>query len=342
MYMKKKPSKSKKSIFPLFLLIGVISVGLSVAVFQMGQPQDPRTRAQTMPSPPDQSMFDPMAPPTNCPNTAAELQNSANEQALFDAINAYRQEKNLRAIMATPQLKKSAKWYSKDLSMNNVQMPNGTDSFNRPLENRLFDCVVDLSGEFRENIAIAPTVPEALAALKADAELNGDLLSPTADFMAIGQTGNYWVVDMASPPGSAPNQPVQPDPTDVPAAPTSVPADPGTGGNPGQGSVIPSPACLGSCPTDVPDAAAGTGNQDPEPTPCVSSQLNSNNAGDDIQANHRKNKNKKGNSNGLIEQLIKLIEELINLLGGSTGGTIDPGTLDPNDPGSALPDTNPC
>jgi hypothetical protein len=339
--MKKKSQKSKKSVFPLFLLIGVISVGLSVAVFQIGQPQDPRTRAQTMPSPPDQNMFDPMAPPTNCPNTAAELQGSANEQALFDAINAYRQEKNLRAIMATPQLKKSAKWYSKDLSMNNVQMPNGTDSFNRPLENRLFDCIVDLSGEFREGIAIAPSVTEALNALKSDPELNGDLLSPTADFMAIGNTGNYYVVDIASPPGSPPNPPVQPDPTDVPA-------NPGTGANPGQGSVIPSPACLGSCPTDVPDATGGTGNQAPDsgdisPTPCVSSQLNSNNAGDDIQANHKKHKNKKGNSNGLIQQLIQLIEELLKLLGG-TGGTIDPGTIDPGttDPGSSDPNGNPC
>jgi hypothetical protein len=144
--------------------------------------------------------------------------------------------------------------------------------------------------------------------------------------------------------------------------PTSVLTSPGTT------SPVPTFTCLGSCPitpseplpgdggnTPGVGGQPGSGNQTASPTPCPDTQVNSQSTKNDVQANYRKGKYKKhrggGNGDGLLQVLIKLLELLLQLLGGGTPAPStpsDPGT--PNDPGTpANPGTpgdqggsNPC
>lgn len=117
---------------------------------------------------------------------------------------------------------------------------------------------------------------------------------------------------------------------------------------------VPTFTCLGSCPISptLPDGGGGgaplptdpPAQGDLSPTPCPAGQISSQNMSD-FQANHHK---KGKNSGGLLQLLIKLIELILQLLGG--GGLpapSDPGSTpsdpggNPSDPGGT-PSDNPC
>jgi hypothetical protein len=113
-------------------------------------------------------------------------------------------------------------------------------------------------------------------------------------------------------------------------------------------TAVPTFTCLGSCPISPTEPAPQT---PANPTPCPDTQINSQSTDDDIQANHRRGGKKGDNRDGLLQILIKLLELIIQLLGGGTpapsepsdpGPKPDPAPSDPSGEENPPPSNNPC
>jgi uncharacterized protein YkwD len=227
----KKPRKQgvfKRPNINLLVGMAVLTLTLGLVLFQVQQRQDPRTRAQL----------------SNCTVTAAQLQTSSQEQALFDQINAYRQQQGRDPLVWEQNLNRAAAWMSKDMiTSGNV---SHMDSLGRTEEQRFPACGVGNTGNFGEAvISGAAQADEILGGWKIDPPDNAVLLDPSlsegAVAMEVDATGEaaYWTFTASGPPSFNVTPTSGPPPTNIPIV-TEGP----------QMTTVPSPACLGGvCPT---------------------------------------------------------------------------------------------
>jgi uncharacterized protein YkwD len=227
----KKPIKQglfKRPNINLLASMAVLLLALGIIVFQVQQNQELRGRTQT----------------TNCNVTAAQLQISSQEQALFDQINAYRQQNGKDVLTWDQNLNRSASWMSRDMfTSGNV---SHMDSLGRTEEQRFPACGVSNTQNYGETvISGAPQADEILGGWKIDPPDNAVLLngsfSSGAVAMELNATGEaaYWTFNASGPPLSGLTPTSGPPPTNIPIVTEGPPV-----------TSVPSPVCLGGvCPT---------------------------------------------------------------------------------------------
>jgi hypothetical protein len=309
--MKKSNPKAKKSfIVPFYLMLGLLFTSV-FTVFQLNQKQIFQSRAFT-----------------NCDVSQADLVESATEKAMFDQINAYRQQNAVPPLSLTATLKRPAKWLSNDASKTNSG--SQTDSLGRDTLKRAADCGAPLPEFWGELVGIG-SIDQAMAALKASSK--DTLLDTNVSKIAIGQTGNYWGIITANIIGD-PTDPVTTDP---------VTTDPGTTTN-----VSPTFGAISDCTTTNTCPTTQPGAQDPvvsepvvddpaapvvdepatdEPCPQVSAAY-------DHHHGHGGDKNSNG---GLVQVLLILLQLLLQLLGqGNAGGAAPHPTPCPPSPAPSI------
>ncbi len=218
---KKIPWYRKYPVIVFSTLILLLLI-LFVAINETQKNQDHRTRAQV----------------TNCEVAASDQLVDNEERMMLDLINAYRQENNVPALSSSENLNRMAAWMSKDMSTKNYL--DHKDSRDRTPNQRAAECGAPYGAE---NIA-TNTVSDATTIFnqwKASPSHNVNLLDPKYLYTGIARTGNYWVQDFAEDDNGA-----QPQPTiSQEVSPTVNPTQP-----------VPSPECLGSCPTAIPTVSA--------------------------------------------------------------------------------------
>lgn len=235
--VKKKTVKKQKQIhykhpFTIFTIAFVILLLLFITITESQKPQDQRSRADTF----------------NCDITDTEIANDAEELKLLTLLNAYRQENGAPPLQTNPNLNRMAAWHAKDMATNNYL--EHTDSLGRPADRRAAECESPYGAE---NIAMGSAFAEqTMQFWKESAGHKANMIDPKYKIVGIARAVNYWSIDFAVEDTS---------PTWTPTA-TTIPAP----------SVVPSPACLGTCPTlppiVVPSMPTGTAVQ---PTQAVTS-----------------------------------------------------------------------
>jgi uncharacterized protein YkwD len=228
--VQKKPAKKpqlKRPNINLLTSMVVLALTLGLVLFQVQQRQDLRGKAQI----------------TNCTVTAAQLQVSSQEQALFDQINAYRQQQGKDPLVWEQNLNRAAAWMSKDMITSG--RIGHMDSLGRTEEQRFPACGVSNTRNYGEAvISGAPQADEILAGWKIDPPDNAVLLnanfSQGAVAMELDATGQvaYWTFTASGPPTTTPS--AGPQPTGIPIVTEGPPV-----------TLVPSPQCLGApCPTN--------------------------------------------------------------------------------------------
>jgi hypothetical protein len=300
--MKEKQLKSRKAsssrFYPMYVVMFLLLFGIVFSFLQIDKNQNLESRAQTI---------------TNC--DVDTLPPTTEEQALFNSINTYRQEQSIPALMYSEVLSRPAQWNADDITKRGNSQ--GNDSLGRDLQRRLTNCGVMLTamGEFGESVLMAPTEAEAVMVLRRNSTATGNTRDDNVIYrpfthVGIGKNGTNWVIVFAH------------------------------GLNASTVTIIPTPT-FGSIsvptvePTNEPAVMTpDPSGEDPTPTPCVENQLQTNND-DTVNANHNKRKKKKSNGDfdGLLQILLKLLEQLIALLGGGTVPT-QPPSQEPTNPGT--------
>lgn len=275
---KKRSLKTSRII--LLASITVLAISSFLIVNEAQKNQENRTRAQV----------------TNCEVAASDQLVDNEERMMLDLINAYRQENNVPALSSSENLNRMSAWLSRDMATKNYL--DHKDSLNRDPFQRAAECGTSYGAE---NIG---THTDASANIifnqwKNSASHNQNMLDPKFVYTGIARTGQYWTQDFAEEDTGT-----QPFPTTNPeTSPTVMPTQP-----------VPSPECLGSCPTIGPTMSAAptssisitsipeispTGiigiNPTIEPTP-----------GDDIE-----NPGDGGNNGGFIELLLAFFRLLM-------------------------------
>jgi uncharacterized protein YkwD len=199
----------------------------------------------------------------DCTVSAADAAIDAEEQALLDGINAYRQQRGLPALVFSAALNKAAAWMSRDMAVNRYF--DHTDRSGRSPFQRMADCGYGGLGTKGENLAAGP--PDAATTLtmwKGSQGHNQNLLEPSFRAAGIARYFDasapyryYWTLDLGSvvDGGAAPG-PAAPAPTVAPTPAPGVPTPPGTGGaQTGTGTVAITVALVG------PDGAEAQGDR---------------------------------------------------------------------------------
>lgn len=181
MRKKKIQELRKYVVFSLmFFLIGVVAL----LVTQLQTRQEISSHAAT----------------GDCTVSTAQMQIKTQEQALFDAINAYRVSKGLAKLTWSNDLKKPAAWLSAD--MYKSKNLSHTDSLGRSPETRLPNCGY-YGHTFGENIALGPANPtETLNAWENSPPHNTIMLDPAYTYGAVAMESDsageisYWTLDV--------------------------------------------------------------------------------------------------------------------------------------------------
>lgn len=231
---KKKPDKkSLKNIFKrpninLLAPVALLVVALVVILTQVHSPQEIRSRAAG-----------------DCDIQAGPLEITPQEQQMVSLINNYRQTQNRGPLSWDPRLNYPAAWMAKDMTI--TKRINFTDTFGRTTTQRLVVCGVPSGGSFAENIKIGPAnADEVFLSWQTTPNDRTNMLNPLFTAIAVGveydaSGQGYWSVIFSGPyTGQSVSTPAPP--------PTAIPIiSQGTGA-----SIVPSPNCLGACPTMAP------------------------------------------------------------------------------------------
>lgn len=174
---------------------------------------------------------------TNCATNSAAF--DPGEQALFDALNGYRQANGIAPLKISPNLSRAAAFMSEDLKAKGYWdhfEPSGRSPFQRA-----FDCGYP-STNTGENLAISYSGANALALWKTSPGHNANMLASQWKVVGIGQAGGYWAMDFGTFDDSG-QAPATSGPTNTPTAsstssPTPTPTATPTPG-PNQPSLFP-------------------------------------------------------------------------------------------------------
>lgn len=227
---KKSEKKVLKNIFKrpninLLAPIALLVISLGIILTQVQSPQETRSRAAG-----------------DCDIQAAPLEIHPQEQNMVNLINNYRQMQNRGTLRWDPQLNYPAAWMAKDMLI--TKRINHTDTFGRVPLQRFVVCGVPSGGSFAENVAIGPAnADEVFLNWQTTPNERTNMLNPLFTAVAVGveydSSGQgYWTA-VFSGPYTGQQLPDDPVPSSNPMI------SPGGGG----GSVVPSPNCLGACPT---------------------------------------------------------------------------------------------
>jgi uncharacterized protein YkwD len=171
----------------------------------------------------------------DCSVSPAEAALDGEEQALLDAVNAYRQQNGLGTLTASPGLNRAAAWMSRDMALNNHLLH--VDTLGRDTVARMADC--GWTGFNKgENLAGGTTsASQTLDLWKNSPVHNQQLLQPVFKVAGVGRyntgglLGSYWTLDLGGTTYTdvTPGQTSAPPPTFTPtrvatAAPTPFPA----------------------------------------------------------------------------------------------------------------------
>jgi hypothetical protein len=180
---------------------------------------------------------------------------------MMTLINNYRAMQGRTALSWDPNLNYPAAWMAKDMTI--TKRINHTDTFGRTPNQRFVVCSVPSGGTFAENVLIGPSnADEVFLNWQTTPTERTNMLDPLFNTAAVGveydATGQgYWVLVLAGPyvGGNVTRTPGS-NPTAIPIV-TEGPSI----------STVPSPNCLGQCPTLVPPVSgAPIGGGNPTPT----------------------------------------------------------------------------
>jgi uncharacterized protein YkwD len=260
--MRHTPVASSKSFFLFpFGLLFLLIIGIFVSVIQIQHQQTSQSRA-SVPTPTPGGI-------TNCSVTEEQIGISEEEQALFDAINSYRRDNNVPALVWSDALKRAAAWMSLDMSTHNSL--SHTDSAGRSIEMRVSNCGYPPASALSELIDSGTSDPEVLLSTWQHApSQNSKLLDANYKQIGLALVGNgslsYWTVDLGTiAPTPTPTFTLTPTPTRLPSStplPTSTTPTPTltTGVN------TPTPTQIGASPTLSPTIFTGSPTSTPLPT----------------------------------------------------------------------------
>ncbi len=162
---------------------------------------------------------------TNCETSSAGF--DTGEQALFDALNAYRQANGVAPLKISPNLSRAAAFMAEDLKAKGYWdhfEPSGRSPFQRA-----FDCGYP-STNTGENLAISFSGTGALALWKTSPGHNANMLMSQWKVVGIGQAGGYWAMDFGTVDDSG-QPPATSGPTKTPTASPTPTATPTPGPN---------------------------------------------------------------------------------------------------------------
>lgn len=239
-----KQTKFKRPNINLLATMTLLLLGLGLVLFQVQQSQEIRSRAAG-----------------DCEVNTAMLETTSQEQRMMTLINEYRTMQGRVPLSWDPNLNRPAAWMAKDMIV--TKRINHTDTFGRTPEQRLIVCQVNTTGNFAENVNIGSAqADETFLYWQTLPTERTNMLNPlfasAAVALEVDANGQgYWVFLAQGPyVGNATGVP-SPAPTDIPIVP-EVP-------NP---SAVPSPNCLGQCPT-MPANITLVPTQGANPTPTL-------------------------------------------------------------------------
>lgn len=287
---KTQPKRTKKSL-SITLLVLFLSLGF--ILFQVQKPQESRSRAAI----------------TNCTVSASDLALDTEEQNFVKIVNEYRKTKGAGALKVSPNLNRAAAWMSRDMAAK--ENMDHTDSLGRDPGERMEAC--GYSDRGGENIAYgyanaAGTLKQWQSDEPHDAALKGSSYKVLGIARTKSASGDwYWTYDVGSDDDSGSTNP--PAPTDKP---------------------VPSPACLGACPTTVPaddetppteapeESEEPEGPQEPEEPqePEASEEPEESEEPEPSPTNEPSNDNPPTTQNGLLGMLLQFFMLLLQLLFG--------------------------
>lgn len=292
--MRKKVTKKsieKKSLYLrhyilMFALVLVLLLATIVLIFQSQQIQDLRGRAQST--------------LTNCTVPTEELTLDTEEKALFDKINTYRQENGKPVVKLSTFLVRAAAWQSAD--MNTSKNLSHTDSLGRSVQTRLSNCGYPGIGGSENIASTGSTADKAFTAWKnSSAGHNENMLNDKWKVIGVSRSGNYWTFNAGT--------------TDDTAFPSAVVPS----------TQVPSPACLGSCPSPSANPSSPAISVSPSQTPSTPPEPSSNPSEEPeptaIQESPAPNPDtNRGRNNGsiislLLEFLLRILEFFASLFG---------------------------
>ncbi len=240
MAQKDKTKKTvKKTVFKrpninLLATMAVLLLTLTLAVFQLQQVQDPRSRAAAL----------------DCTVTSPQMLITAQERALFDKINEYRVQQGRDKLVWQNNMNQAATWLGLDMVRTGVV--SHIDSLGRLPDARFPDCGATYTRNYGEIVSVgSPNADQILAVWKSNPADNAALLNATYEQAAVAAQVNgttaYWVYTaLGQPQPTNAGQPPVATATRMPIV-TEGPLDP----------TVPSPVCLGGCPTLVPPVEGG-------------------------------------------------------------------------------------
>lgn len=126
---------------------------------------------------------------TNCETSTAAL--DANESALFEQLNTYRQQNGLAPVKVSPNLSRAAAWVTEDMVSKgyfNHFEPNGRTPFQRA-----YDCGYP-SQNVGENLVITGSASNAMTLWKSSPQHNANMLKSQWKVVGIGRAGAYWAM----------------------------------------------------------------------------------------------------------------------------------------------------
>lgn len=305
----------KRPNINLLAPVALLVVTLGIILTQIQKPQEVRTHAAG-----------------DCDIQAAPLEIHPQEQNMVNQINNYRQTQNRGPLRWDPQLNYPAAWMAKNMTI--TKRINFTDTFGRTTTQRLVVCGVPSGGSFAENVAIGPAnADEVFLNWQTTPNDRTNMLNPLFTAVAVGveydaSGQGYWSVVFSGPyTGQSVSTPAPP--------PSSIPMI-----SPGGSSVVPSPNCLGACPTMAPGVTVvpnGSANpNDPngnttDPTPALGGDPNDpNNPTNQNDPNNAGNPNDPNNPLDPNDPNNPLNPEAVNggnNVGGNLGGQGDAGGI---------------
>lgn len=156
----------------------------------------------------------------DCTVSDADMQENPQEQEFLKLINDYRASNGAGPLTLSKELKKPAEWYSNEQAKNYLDGTHN-DALGRTPEQRYVDCGVTIKSSDAENKLYGDaTAADAFNTWKNSPGHNENMLDPNSKQIGIGITGDTWVTVFSGDPPPATDQ-----------------------------NAVPSPNCLGDCPT---------------------------------------------------------------------------------------------
>lgn len=186
----------------------------------------------------------------DCTVSAEDMKEHPDEQKFIKALNEYRAKNGVKPIKLSHEAKKPAQWYANELAQAYVSN-NHADKYGRKAMQRFEDCGMTINSYSENKSPTSKSVEEVIERWGNDEGHRKNLLSDN-EVVGLGRKNDVWVADFVSGLKMK-NAP-------APAKPT---ADTNT---------VPSPQCLGPCPTTALNPAVSSSPTTPLSPPVSLSQ----------------------------------------------------------------------